>query len=107
MHQALSFSDDRRPFNKKLFCISFLFFSLVVIIVWGSSNSVRKRITENEELKEIDLKHEGFPWMVALTKKSEDGTDKYFCSGTLISSKHVITGNLSVHCLIFYFQFVM
>ena len=77
-------------------CISFLLFSLVVITVWGSPEIIRK--PRSKETKEVHLKREGFPWMVALTKKSEDGADSYFCSGTLISSKHVITGSKSAYC---------
>lgn len=38
-----------------------------------------------------DLEHGEFPWMVALLKKG-DNPPSFFCSGTLVSSQNVVTG---------------
>lgn len=51
-----------------------------------------------EEL-ELNVSHGEFPWMVALmnTKNNENN---FFCAGTLVSSRHVVTGNKKLWFLI-------
>ena len=40
-----------------------------------------------------DFKRGDFPWMVALTRKVRSKVPVFTCAGTLVSSRHVITGN--------------
>ena len=40
-----------------------------------------------------DFERGDFPWMVALTKNHRSQAPVFFGAGTLVSSRHVITGN--------------
>lgn len=44
-----------------------------------------------EEL-ELNVSHGEFPWMVALVN-TKNNENNFFCAGTLVSSRHVVTGN--------------
>lgn len=49
-----------------------------------------------------------FPWMVAILKKTgevnrDEYSPHYFCGGTLIGAKHILTGNCEI---IFYLEFL-
>ena len=51
-------------------------------------DGIRSRIVGGDAFERGDL-----PWMVALTKNVENQAPDFFCTGTLVSFRHVITGN--------------
>lgn len=53
----------------------------------GSPYRVRGLVLGGREFQRGD-----FPWMVALLKKENFEPPKYRCGGTLISLKHILTG---------------
>jgi hypothetical protein len=42
-----------------------------------------------------EFRRGSFPWLVALMYVGDNSPSKFFCGGTLISAKHVLTGKLS------------
>ena len=51
-------------------------------------SDIQSRVLRGEDFKRGD-----FPWMVALIKKVTKKAPIFFCAGTLVSSRHVVTGN--------------
>ena len=52
-------------------------------------SDLQSRISRGDDFERSDL-----PWMVALSRNYRNQAPVFFCAGTLVSSRHVITGNV-------------
>ena len=83
------------------FCFSLFIILNVSDATAQQQNSVKRVCGKPAKAKGFivngaDFKRGEFPWMVAMLNKLKNPAE-FFCAGTLISTRHVITGKKQMH----------
>ena len=81
--------------SKILLLLYFVLPQLVLGVTEKCGNPKNARIQSYRTSRMVggeDFKRGDFPWMVALTRNSNNKDPDFFCAGTLVSNRHVITG---------------
>jgi secreted trypsin-like serine protease len=81
-YEKLSF-DKVFTFDRFFFCSIFSF---------ASSLNEMTQVNRGSSFKMIDFERGSYPWMVALMYIKDTKSPSFFCGGSLISKKHVLTG---------------